>query len=219
MRQKHSVRSLFLIFFFLFSSFLRLTPACRNPIFFPSDRNTFFFFLDPSLTSTPTRTFSFWDHDSVGARDEIGQVTMSFHMLPLCGDRCPSGIISLPIIIHKPKLSPVRGFVDLRYGLVSVAPPLPASELLSPASSQQQSPFIQYLQRRIRFLQVAMSHNTFSTRTTLSLSFNPPSRHLFSQKYDPASLMSVHADAWAAFVSDSHEASMQILVNLWGPEP
>lgn len=140
-------------------------------------------------------------------------------MFPLFRDRCPSGIVSLPIIIHKPKLAPVRGFVDLRYGLVSVAPPLPAAGLLAPASAQQQSPFIQYLQRRIRFLQVAISHNTFSTYTTFSEPFDPSSRHLCSQKYDPASLMSVHEVAWTSFVSDSHEASMQSLVNLWGPEP
>jgi hypothetical protein len=128
----------------------------RNPVFFPSDRNTFFFFLTP--LSPPVFTVSFWDHDSVGARDEIGQVKISFDKLPLCGGRCPSDIVSLPIIIHKPKTSPIRGYVDFRYGLVCLTPPVPATELLSRASAQQLSPFSHYLQRRIRFLQVTITN-------------------------------------------------------------
>ena len=206
------------------ATLILLTSLCRNPVFFPSDRNTFFFFgvsqTLGSLTSSPSVTISFWDYDSVGAREEIGQVNMSFDRLLLSGERCPSDIISLPIVIHKPKTSPIRGYVDLRYGLVSVAPPLPAAELLSRAPVHPH-PFSHYLQRRIRFLQVTVlpRRTARHPHVPFVLPVNAPSQPSFSQKYDPASLISVHADAWTAFVGDSHEASMQSLVTLWGPEP
>ena len=164
MCQKHSVRPICTRPTALPTVFL-LTSPCRNPVFFPSDRNTFFFFgvsaPASTLTSSPSVTISFWDYDSVGAREEIGQVNMSFDRLLLSGERCPSDIISLPIVIHKPKTSPIRGYVDLRYGLVSVAPPLPAAELLSRAPVHPH-PFSHYLQRRIRFLQVTTSHRASS---------------------------------------------------------
>jgi len=49
----------------------------------------------------------------------------------------------------------MRGYVDLRYGVVSLAPPVPLSELLARPPSQL-LPFAHYLQRMVRFLQVAL---------------------------------------------------------------
>jgi hypothetical protein len=165
MRQKHEVR-----YSMRFPSISMLISRHRNPVFSPSDRNTFFFFVSPD---SPNVVISFWDYDAVGEREEIGHAVLSFHRLLYSGDICPSEIISLPIVTHKPKTAPVRGYVDLRYGLVSRRPPLPAAELLARAASQQLSPFSSYLQRMIRFLQV-QSRST-SAHTTLSfLACFPP---------------------------------------------
>lgn len=133
-----------------------LTFTRRNPSFSPSDRNTFFFYLKQS---GPIFVISFWDHDAVGPPEEIGHVHLSLDMLLSSGNRCPSDMISLPIVIKKPKTSPIRGYVDLRYGLVSLVPPLPSAELLARHSSQPLSPFSQFLQRMVRFLQVDLSQN------------------------------------------------------------
>ena len=146
-----------------FPSISMLISRHRNPVFSPSDRNTFFFFVSPD---SPNAVISFWDYDAVGEREEIGDAVLSFHRLLYSGDISPSEIISLPIVTHKPKTAPVRGCVDLRYGLVSRRPPLPAAELLARAASQQLSPFSSYLQRMIRFLQVQSrshlcTHNSF----------------------------------------------------------
>lgn len=150
-----------------------VTLLCRNPVFFPSDRNMFFLFVNQS-SSPAYVTISFWDHD-VGGREEIGQIHLSYDMLLVSGDRCPSDIISLPIVL-KSKASLPRGCVDLRYGLVSLAPPLPAAELLS---RHQPSPFSIYLQRRIRFLQVRESFLTSRSSFVIcaAISPSPPPPH------------------------------------------
>ncbi len=132
----------------------------------PSDRNTFFFYLKQS---GPTFVISFWDHDAVGPPEEIGHVHISLDMLLSSGDRCPSDMISLPIVIKSPKTSPIRGYVDLRYGLVSLVPPLPIAELLARQSSKPLSPFSQFLQRVVRFLQVTFPTPPFIVIIALNL--------------------------------------------------
>jgi hypothetical protein len=146
---------------------MSLTFTRRNPSFLPSDRNTFFFYLKES---GPTFVIKFYDHDAVG-HEKIGRVHLSFASI---GDRCPSDIISLPIVIKKPKTSPIRGYVDLRYGLVSLVPPLPSAELLARHSSQPLSPFSQFLQRMVRFLQVDLSHASLRRHHCTQLALTPP---------------------------------------------
>ncbi len=151
-----------------FPSISVLISRHRNPVFSPSDGNTFFLFVSPD---SPDVTVSFWDYDAVGECEEIGRATLSFHRLLYSGDSSPSEIISLPIVIQKPKTAPIRGYVDLRYGLVLRRPPLPAAELLARATSQQLSSFSSYLQRMILFLQVHDWSHRACTSAHKTLSF------------------------------------------------
>jgi hypothetical protein len=210
MRQKHPVR-----YSIRFPFISMLTSRYRNPTFSPSDRNTFFLFVRPE---SPDVTISFFDHDSIGEPEEIGHAIISFHRLLDSGDSFPSDIISLPIVIQKPKTARIRGQVDLRYGLVCRSPPLPAAELLARATPRQLPPFSSFLQRMVRFLQVLkLLHRVY---TTLSFLDCAPSIHTFlSQKYNHQSLIHVHKDAWESFIDNRQEEKMQSLVQLWGPEP
>jgi hypothetical protein len=121
-------------------------------VFFPSDGNIFFLYINQE---DPNVTLSFWDYDAGGAPEEIGRASLSFLMLSESAESLPRHPISVPIIIDKPKTPHVRGFLEFRYGLVSRTPPHPAAELAKPGSSLQTSLFSQFLQRMVRFFQVA----------------------------------------------------------------